>query len=58
MLDSDATATGPWVVATLGVRFDAPFGRRLVFKGGTSPSKVWRAIGRFSECIGNGLSVV
>jgi predicted nucleotidyltransferase component of viral defense system len=24
-----------WVVATLGVLFDAPFGRHLVFKGGT-----------------------
>lgn len=40
-----------WVVATLGVLFDAPFGRRLVFKGGTSLSKVWRAIRRFSEDI-------
>ncbi|MDE2652489.1 MAG: nucleotidyl transferase AbiEii/AbiGii toxin family protein [Gemmatimonadota bacterium] len=38
-----------WVVATLGVLFDAPFGQRLVFKGGTSLSKVWRAIRRFSE---------
>ena len=40
-----------WVVATLGVLFDAPFGHRLVFKGGTSLSKVWRAIRRFSEDI-------
>lgn len=40
-----------WVVATLGVLFGAPFGRRLVFKGGTSLSKVWRAIRRFSEDI-------
>lgn len=38
-----------WVVATLGVLFDAPFGRHLVFKGGTSLSKVWQAIRRFSE---------
>ena len=38
-----------WVVATLGVLFDAPFGEHLVFKGGTSLSKVWRAINRFSE---------
>ena len=30
-----------WVVATLGVLFDAPFGHQLVFKGGTSLSKVW-----------------
>ncbi len=29
-----------WVVATLRVLFEAPFGRHLVFKGGTSLSKV------------------
>ena len=40
-----------WVVATLGVLFEAPFGQKLVFKGGTSLSKVWRAIRRFSEDI-------
>ncbi len=40
-----------WVVATLNVLFEAPFGRHLVFKGGTSLSKVWRAIRRFSEDI-------
>ena len=40
-----------WVVATLGVLFDAPFGDQLVFKGGTSLSKAWRAIRRFSEDI-------
>ena len=40
-----------WVVATLRVLFEAPFGRRLVFKGGTSLSKVWKAIRRFSEDI-------
>ena len=38
-----------WVVATLGVLFDGPFARHLTFKGGTSLSKVWRAIRRFSE---------
>ena len=38
-----------WIVATLRVLFKAPFGRHLVFKGGTSLSKVWRAIRRFSE---------
>ena len=38
-------------MATLGVLFGAPFGRHLVFKGGTSLSKVWRAIRRFSEDI-------
>ena len=38
-----------WIVATLRALFDAPFGRHLIFKGGTSLSKVWRAIRRFSE---------
>ena len=38
-----------WVVAVLAVLFDAPFARHLTFKGGTSLSKVWRAIRRFSE---------
>ena len=32
-----------WVVATLRVLFDAPFAEHLIFKGGTSLSKVWRA---------------
>ena len=40
-----------WVVAVLRVLFEASFGRHLVFKGGTSLSKVWRAIQRFSEDI-------
>ena len=38
-----------WVVAALGILFDAPFAEHLTFKGGTSLSKVWRAIRRFSE---------
>ena len=32
-----------WIVATLGVLFDAPFAGNLIFKGGTSLSKVWHA---------------
>ncbi len=40
-----------WVVATLGILFGAPFAEHLIFKGGTSLSKVWRAIRRFSEDI-------
>ncbi len=40
-----------WVVATLQVLFDATFAAHLTFKGGTSLSKVWRAIRRFSEDI-------
>ena len=38
-----------WVVAALGALFDTRFGEHLTFKGGTSLSKVWRAIRRFSE---------
>ena len=46
LLDKDV-----WVVATLRVLFNAPFSSHLIFKGGTSLSKVWRAIRRFSEDI-------
>ena len=38
-----------WVVQTLSVLFETPFGRDLVFKGGTSLAKAYRAIRRFSE---------
>jgi len=38
-----------WVVAALDVLFGAAFADHLTFKGGTSLSKVWRAIRRFSE---------
>ena len=40
-----------WVVATLGILFEAPFAENLTFKGGTSLSKVWRVSRRFSEDI-------
>jgi hypothetical protein len=40
-----------WVVWTLDALFDSPFGKHLVFKGGTSLSKVYKAINRFSEDI-------
>ena len=40
-----------WIVATLGIMFNAPFAPYLTFKGDTSLSKVWRAITRFSEDI-------
>ena len=46
LLDKDI-----WVVATLRALFNAPFSSHLIFKGGTSLSKVWRAIRRFSEDI-------
>lgn len=38
-----------WVVWALNVLFSAPFGEHLVFKGGTSLSKAFNAIRRFSE---------
>jgi hypothetical protein len=38
-----------WVVWTLGALFTSPVGGLLTFKGGTSLSKVFRVIDRFSE---------
>ena len=38
-----------WVVWTLSVLFESDFAGDLVFKGGTSLSKAYQAIGRFSE---------
>lgn len=40
-----------WVVDTLRALFDAPFHEDLVFKGGTSLSKAYQVIRRFSEDI-------
>lgn len=38
-----------WVVRALDILFTASFGRHLVFKGGTSLSKAYDVIARFSE---------
>lgn len=38
-----------WVVWTLSSLFGSPVGQNLVFKGGTSLSKAYGVIGRFSE---------
>ncbi|MXX98317.1 MAG: nucleotidyl transferase AbiEii/AbiGii toxin family protein [Gammaproteobacteria bacterium] len=38
-----------WVVWAIQTLFGVPIGAPLVFKGGTSLSKAYRAIGRFSE---------
>ncbi len=38
-----------WVVWALAALFDSAFGEHLVFKGGTSLSKAYKAIRRFSE---------
>jgi len=58
LLDSVVTVSGHppqlfekdvWLVQTLSVLFGSHFGADLVFKGGTSLSKAYRAIRRFSE---------
>jgi hypothetical protein len=40
-----------WVVWALGVLFESSIGTHLSFKGGTSLSKAYKAIDRFSEDI-------
>ena len=40
-----------WVVWTLGALFDSPLAADLTFKGGTSLSKAYKIIDRFSEDI-------
>jgi len=40
-----------WVSRTLEIIFQMPVGAYLVFKGGTSLSKAWKIINRFSEDI-------
>ena len=45
-----------WVCWLLGLLFESPFAGSLVFKGGTSLSKVFRVIERFSEDIDLSLS--
>jgi predicted nucleotidyltransferase component of viral defense system len=38
-----------WVVQVLATIFEMRVGKHLVFKGGTSLSKAWNLISRFSE---------
>lgn len=40
-----------WVIVVLQIVFSLPIANHLVFKGGTSLSKVWKVIRRFSEDI-------
>lgn len=40
-----------WVVQTLGIIFEMEVGAHIVFKGGSSLSKAWKLINRFSEDI-------
>lgn len=44
-----------WVVATLRALFEIKYAKYLVFKGGTSLSKAWGLIERFSEDIDLGI---
>ena len=46
-----ATEKDWWVVQTLAIIFEMDIGEHLVFKGGTSLSKAWEIIERFSEDI-------
>lgn len=46
ILEKDA-----WVVWTLSILFRSAFASHLIFKGGTSLSKIYKAIDRFSEDI-------
>lgn len=48
-LPSYAVEKDWWVVKTLEIIFQLEIGRHLVFKGGTSLSKAWGLIERFSE---------
>ena len=45
-----------WVCWLLGILFESPFAGNVVFKGGTSLSKVFGVIERFSEDIDLSLS--
>lgn len=40
-----------WITVVLQIVFSLPIANRLIFKGGTSLSKVWKVIHRFSEDI-------
>jgi predicted nucleotidyltransferase component of viral defense system len=40
-----------WVVQTIAIIFEMDVAKHLVFKGGTSLSKAWKLINRFSEDI-------
>jgi hypothetical protein len=40
-----------WVTHTLSIIFSMPYSKSLIFKGGTSLSKAWKIIERFSEDI-------
>jgi predicted nucleotidyltransferase component of viral defense system len=45
-----------WVTQALTIIFEMEAGQHLVFKGGTSLSKAWKLIQRFSEAVRISLS--
>lgn len=50
-LTAEAVEKDFWVTLTLQILFALPYANKLVFKGGTSLSKAWKLITRFSEDI-------
>lgn len=48
-LTVDAIEKDLWVTIVLQTLFSLPYADKLVFKGGTSLSKIWNCISRFSE---------
>lgn len=50
-LPAQAIEKDIWVSTILQIVFTLPFAEKLIFKGGTSLSKVWNVINRFSEDI-------
>lgn len=50
-LPASAVEKDWWVTAALGIVFSLPYGNHMAFKGGTSLSKGWNLIERFSEDI-------
>lgn len=50
-LPSSAVEKDWWVTLSLNIVFSLPYSKHIVFKGGTSLSKAWNLIERFSEDI-------
>lgn len=50
-LPAQAIEKDIWVTTILQIVFTLPFSEKVIFKGGTSLSKVWNTINRFSEDI-------
>lgn len=48
---SSAVEKDWWVTLSLNIIFSLPYSKHIVFKGGTSLSKAWNLIERFSEDI-------